>query len=128
MRKEGWDITVSSSTAYDNSLIILSTGSLGFIFGITKYSFTNACTAFLILILVLLLLSILCSLLSFWFEQLHGNALMLYADLCYIDGKEEYRTKKPWSYYAAASCKFLAGLLFLLSLILFSIFFLNGIK
>lgn len=78
MRKEGWDICISSSIEYDKSLIFLSTATLGFIFGVTKIvGVHGACTPFLIFILVLLLLSILSSLLSFWFDQLHGEALMI---------------------------------------------------
>lgn len=128
-RKEGWDILLTSSISYDSALITLATAFLGFIFGIIKLTSMHiVCMPFLILILVTLLLSILCSLLAFWFDQIHGYALMVYADWCYMDGKEEYRGKVPFSYYASTFCKLFAGIAFFVSLILFSVFFYSNIS
>jgi len=123
VRKEGWDLMVKSSISYDQALITLTTAFLGFIFAIVRLSpSTLHCVQFLVFILVSLLASIFCSLLSFWFDQLYGDSIMVYAHRFYNEGKDEYKNKKHWSYYLSMTSKIIAGALFLLSLVLFSIF------
>jgi len=47
---------------------------------------------------------------------------MIYAHKFYNEDKDEYGTKKHWSYYASMNTKIISGALFFLALILFSIF------
>lgn len=129
IRKEGWGLMIESSASYDKALITLTTAFLGFIFAVIKLSSTSIhCLAFLVLILVCLMISILCSLLSFWFDQLYGDSLISYADKFYNEGIDEYRNKKHWSYFASMFSKIISGVLFFLALILFSIFIFSNIK
>lgn len=126
VKKEGWDIILGSSLAYDKSLISLSTVSLGFIFAISKEPNQGiGCKGFLIFILVLLILTILCSLLSFWFDQLFGYSLRNQANSYYHSENNEFKFKKDWSYYASLWSKIISGLLFIISLVLFTIYFSN---
>lgn len=124
VRKEGWDIIVGSSLAYDKSIISLSTVSLGFIFAISKKSDSmTGCNVFLIFILILLILTIACSLLSFWFDQLLGYSLRSQAKSYYKSKNNKFKFKKSWSYYASLCSKIFSGLLFIISLVLFTIYF-----
>lgn len=124
VKKEGWDIIVGSSLAYDKSIISLSTVSLGFIFAISKNpDSAGGCKTFLVFILILLILTIMCSLLSFWLDQLFGYSLRYQAKLYDESEGNDFKFKKDWSYYASLWSKLLSGLLFIVSLILFTIYF-----
>ncbi len=129
VRSEGWGLMVESSISFDRAIISLTTAFLGFIFIFMKSSQSGSCCVlFLGFILVCLMVSIFSSLLSFWFDQLYGDSIMIYADKFYNDNMKEYGTKKHWSYYASMIAKITSGLLFFLSLVLFSIFFLLNFK
>lgn len=122
-RKEGWDIITESSSSYDKAIISLSTASFGFISALVKFSPNPLiCKSFLIVILVMLILSIFCSLLSFWFDQLFGSSLVKYAEK-YFNEKNGEEYKNDWSYYASIVTKILSGAFFFFGLVLFSILF-----
>lgn len=126
VRKEGWDIIVGSSLAYDKSIISLSTVALGFIFAVSKGNpVATGCKAFLVFILILLILTVVCSLSSFWFDQLFGYSLRHQAKLYYKNEGSEFAFRRDWSYYASLWSKILSGMLFTFSLILFTIYFCN---
>lgn len=127
IRKEGWDIIVGSSLAYDKSIISLSTVALGFIFAVSKYPESQVgCKAFLIFILILLILTVTSSLLSFWFDQLFGYSLRHQAKLYYQSEKDEFKFNKNWSYYASLWSKIISGMFFIISLVLYTIYFGNA--
>lgn len=124
-RKEGWDLILSSSSGYDKAIISLSTATFGFISAFIKLSSDQViCKPFIILILALLILSILCALLSFWFDQLFGTVLMNYAKKYSENKNEPYY--KGCSYYASLITKILSGTFFFIALVLFfTIFCIN---
>jgi hypothetical protein len=123
-RTEGWEMIIGSSLAYDKSIISLSTASLGFILAVssTKDHITK-CEPLFVLILTFLILTILISLLSFWFDQITGVSMQSQANRYYKG--EKFNSKKGWSYYAGVCSKILSGLLFIVSIILFTIFFMT---
>jgi len=129
IRNEGWTLMVEASSSYDKALITLTTAFLGFIFAVIKLSpLLLHSMPLLIFILVCLIVAIFCSLMSFWFDQLYGDSIINYAHKFYIEDNNEYRTKKHWSYYASLVTKILAGALFILALILFSIFLFSNFE
>lgn len=128
IRSEGWSLMAASSASYDKAIITLTTAFLGFIFVVINVNpVMMHCMSFLIFILACLIGSIFFSLMSFWFDQIYGDSIMNYAYRYYVDGLEEYRLKKHWSYCASMITKILAGALFFLSLILFSILFISNL-
>ena len=129
LRKEGWDFLMNSSLAFDKAMTVLSTAFLGFIFAITKNELKSAsvlqCKAFLIFILIMLILCIFISLMSFWFDQRYGFFLMLRAKKYHLDGDVSYQNKAHWSYRASLAAKLISATLFMFSIMLFAIFFIN---
>jgi hypothetical protein len=129
IRSEGWSLMVGSSASYDKALITLTTAFLGFIFAVINLTpIAMHCMSIFIFILVCLLISIFCSLMSFWFDQIYGDSIINYAQYFYVDKLDEYQMKKHWSYYASMISKLFSGGLFFLALVLFSILFISNLE
>lgn len=121
-RTEGWELLIGASLAYDKSIISLSTATLGFIFAVSTKEHIIKCRPLFILILIFLILTILISLLSFWFDQVTGSSMHSQAYNWYKNSGA-YSFKKGWSYYASVTSKILSGALFIFSIILFTVLF-----
>lgn len=126
VRKEGYELIIKSSIAYDRSIITLATVFFGFIFSMVRFSNgqLSSCKNTLTFILILLILTVLFSLISFWVDQLYGRKLIMNADN-YIKSRDDTHRKTPVSYYVSLILKILAGTFFFFSLILLFVIFLS---
>ena len=131
IRKEGWNLLMHASLAFDSAMTILSAAFLGFVFSVTKEQLIAGsviqCKGYLILVLVMLTLCVFVSLISLWFDQRYGSYLMSRADKVHLEGDLSYQNKSHWSYFAALTSKIVSGILFGFAIIIFLIFFIVNI-
>jgi len=125
-RKEGVELIIKTSVAYDTSLISLATVLIGFIFSMIRFSngLLSSYKTFLTLTLILLMLTVLCALISFWTDQKYGEKLIKNAEKYAKTRKDKYRETPAWI-YVSTTLKILAGIFFFFSLILLLVVFLS---